>query len=164
MLRFRDIGLVVHNSRGGSSLNNGNFLLFFWRLSFNCSVTSTSRSCGQSFTIISEMRGNFPQFTDSTGISVALWKLGSFFFSSFIFQLTIASNFRLSSSPELRNITCCNRVQASEYACMAPSKFCALSSKTAVFAFWRALESMAFCDGCFELRLDDPVPALLFPA
>jgi hypothetical protein len=23
---------------------------------------------------------------------------------------------------------------------------------------------MAFCDGCFELRLDDPVPALLFAA
>jgi hypothetical protein len=42
---------------------------------------------------------------------------------------------------------------------MAPSKFWALSRSTAVFALWRAWESIAFCDGCFELR-DEP---LLFP-
>lgn len=30
---------------------------------------------------------------------------------------------------------------------MAPSKFAALSRSTAVFAFWRALESIDFCDG-----------------
>jgi hypothetical protein len=41
---------------------------------------------------------------------------------------------------------------------MAPSKFCALSSNTAVFAFWRALESMAFCEGCFELLLEELLP------
>lgn len=42
---------------------------------------------------------------------------------------------------------------------MAPSKFWALSSSTAVFAFCSAFESIAFCDGCLELR-DEP---LLFP-
>lgn len=67
-------------------------------------------------------------------------------------ELTMASNFRRSSSPELRCMTCRSKEHASEYACMAPSRFCALSRRTAVFAFWRALESMAFCEGCFELR------------
>ena len=45
---------------------------------------------------------------------------------------------------------------------MAPSKFCALSSKTAVLAFCNAFDSMAFCEGGFELRLDDAVSLLPF--
>jgi hypothetical protein len=65
-------------------------------------------------------------------------------------SLTIASSFRLSSSPELLIITCCNSLHASPYASTAPSKFCALSSKTAVFAFCSALDSMVFLS--FSLR------------
>jgi hypothetical protein len=59
-------------------------------------------------------------------------------------QRTIASNFRLSSSPVLRRSTCCNSRQASLYASIAPSKFCALSRRTAVCAFCKAFESIVF--------------------
>ena len=50
-------------------------------------------------------------------------------------QLTMASNFLRSSSAVVRSSTCCNSPQASVYALLAPSIFCALSSCTAVFAF-----------------------------
>lgn len=58
--------------------------------------------------------------------------------------LTIASSFFRSSSPELRNMTCCNSRHASPYASIAPSKFCALSSNTAVLAFCSARDSIVF--------------------
>lgn len=62
----------------------------------------------------------------------------------------MASSFFLSSSPAVRSRTWCSRSHASRYADRAPWKFCALSSWTAVLAFCNALESMAFCEGCFE--------------
>lgn len=86
LLRSRNIGLVVHNSRGSGSLDNDRFLLFIRRLNFICSITSTLGPCRQSLAIISEMRGDFPQFTYSTGISITLLKLESVFLSPRVFH------------------------------------------------------------------------------
>lgn len=72
--------------------------------------------------------------------------------------LTIASSFRLSSSAELRIITCWSSLQASSYASVAPSKFCALSSSTAVLAFCRALESIVFLSFSLFSRVRGGVP------
>ena len=59
----------------------------------------------------------------------------------------MASNFFLSSSPVVLAKTWCRSSHASMYDFRAPSKFCALSNWTAVFALANALESIAFCDG-----------------
>lgn len=68
-----------------------------------------------------------------------------------LFELTMASSFLLSSSAVVLLNTCWSRSQASAYASLAPSRFWALSSWTAVFAFCRARDSMAFCEGPFAL-------------
>jgi hypothetical protein len=59
-------------------------------------------------------------------------------------SLTMASSFLLSSSRELCKSTCRSNSHASAYAWMARSKFCALSSTTAVFAICNALDNMLF--------------------
>ena len=70
----------------------------------------------------------------------------------------MASSFRLSSSCELRIMTCWRSLQASSYASMAPSKFCALSSRTAVFAFCRARDSIVFLSFSLRSRVRGGVP------
>jgi len=77
-------------------------------------------------------------FIVSTALLARIWHLG---------QLTIASSFFRSSSADVRSRTCCSSLHASEYALLAPSVFCALSSCTAVFAFWSALDNMVLWDG-----------------
>lgn len=75
----------------------------------------------------------------------------------------MASNFRLSSSVDVLTRTWANKSQASAYDWRAPSKFCALSSWTAVFARCSARESIAFCEGGLpplSLALEDVESAL----
>lgn len=102
-----------------------------------------------------EAVSQFVEFEDTRGIRIVLqvrqtrqksaqqdkWK------STGQREPTIASSLFRSSSPDVRWRTCWSKAQASEYAIRAPSTFPALSSCTAVLAFWSALDNMAFWDG-----------------